>query len=157
MPFLHTIQIRKMFFFRQKRTSGFSLTETVIAIAIFSSAILAYFSMFSQHTGLAREIRDFSVLMPLAEGIVHNCIVKIHEGKKTRKFISYSEKNITEDVETNFPNPLYSGLKDFRVFGTVSNSTLGVNGGYDISVRIEWTMDEKEKSFSLFTFEPDRT
>jgi prepilin-type N-terminal cleavage/methylation domain-containing protein len=130
--------------------SGFTLLEIIIAVGIFAGIFIAFFPVLSQSMAFTREIRDYSVLISLAELVVHEYMVKADQNVSGGP-ISFLDEDITETVKTQFPNELYAKFPDFRVFGTLRPSVLCENGGYEIAVKVAWNSEGRKKSFSLFT------
>lgn len=135
---------------KSRRRRGFSLIEVMLAVGLLAAAFVAFFPVFSQSLTFTKEIRDYSVLISLAEEIIHDYIVKIDQNAGGSP-LSFLEEDITATVKTEYPNDLYAKFKDFQVLATVRPSVLCESGGYEIAAKINWTVEGKKKTYSLFT------
>lgn len=135
---------------RQAPKSGFTLIEIVVSVGILAGIFIAFFPVLSQSMAFTREIRDYSVLISLAEEVVHEYMVKVDQNASGGA-ISFLEEDITQMVKTQFPNELYAKFPDFQVFGTLRPSVLCESGGYEIVVKVVWSAEGRKKSYALFT------
>ncbi len=128
-----------------------SIIEIILAMAILAMAAVIFLPVFTQGMGFTKEIRDYSVLVGLAEQLTHGYMVRINNLAPTDPPINFFEDNVTNAVKAAMKNPVLDGLPDFKVLSTVRPSLLCEKGGYEIIIRMTWESGGKPKEFSLFT------
>lgn len=128
-----------------------SIIEVVLALAILAMAALIFLPVFSQGMEFTKEIRDYSVLVGMAEQLTHGYIVRINNLAPTDPPINFFEDNVTASVKAAMKNPVLDGLPDFKVLSTVRPSLLCEKGGYEIIIKMTWESGGRPKEFSLLT------
>ncbi len=133
-----------------KARIGITLIEMILAFAIMAMAAAAFFPAFNQGVAFTKEIRDYSILVNLAEMLVHDYSTQISKTTKASP-LSIFEEDITQKVLDRCKNPVLDGMKKFRVSTTVRPSLLCENGGYEIIIKFDWETGGRGKTFSLAT------
>lgn len=131
---------------------GVTFTEIVIAFFILGFAIVPLHRVFSQGLDTVREMRDYMIVMHIAEAQVHKYI-NIISNLTSGDTLDLQKEDISGEVQAELSDGLES-LNGLKVSATVKLSTAtGGKGAYDIIIEGVWGSHGK---FNLMTVAPIR-
>jgi type II secretory pathway pseudopilin PulG len=135
---------------------GLSVVEIMLAMAILAMAAVIFIPVFTQGVGMTREIRDYSVLVGLAEQLLHEHITRITNLAPGAPPINFFEDDITAAVKSAAQNEVLNSLPRAKILATVRPAAVCQSGGYEITIKMTWESGGRPKEFSLTTIKAVR-
>ena len=126
---------------------GFTLLETLIALAILATVFGALFGVFGQSVKMTVGNREYTVMLHVCEDLIHrriDALLKLPAGSTVRL-----DEEITARVLAEYGDEL-KGIFGVTVREHVRPALQCVSGGYELEYSAEWGGRPK-RTVSLYT------